>query len=90
MTDESTELPRLSTGVHGLDRVLQGGLFERSVYIVEGPPGSGKSMLAHRLPGILPPMTEREALETATVASISAQGFRLKDWARRPFRAPYR
>ena len=54
-----------------------------------GPPGSGKSMLAHRLPGILPPMTEREALETATVASISAQGFRLKDWARRPFRAPH-
>ena len=54
-----------------------------------GPPGSGKSMLAHRLPGILPPMTEREALETATVASISAQGFRLQDWARRPFRAPH-
>ena len=54
-----------------------------------GPPGSGKSMLAHRLPGILPPMTEEEALETATVASISTQGFRLQDWARRPFRAPH-
>jgi magnesium chelatase family protein len=54
-----------------------------------GPPGSGKSMLAHRLPGLLPPMTETEALETATVASISTQGFRLQDWARRPFRAPH-
>jgi magnesium chelatase family protein len=46
-------------------------------------------MLAHRLPGILPPMTETEALETATIASISTQGFRLRDWARRPFRAPH-
>src|SRR4029450_3669887 len=54
-----------------------------------GPPGAGKSMLAHRLPGILPPMTEREALETATVASISTLGFRVNDWGRRPFRAPH-
>ncbi len=54
-----------------------------------GPPGAGKSMLAHRLPGILPPMTEREALESATVASISAAGFRVRDWGRRPFRAPH-
>ncbi|HSL72072.1 MAG TPA: YifB family Mg chelatase-like AAA ATPase [Longimicrobiales bacterium] len=57
--------------------------------LMTGPPGSGKSMLAHRLPGILPPMTEAEALETATVASISTQGFRLQDWGRRPFRAPH-
>jgi magnesium chelatase family protein len=57
--------------------------------LMVGPPGSGKSMLAHRLPGILPPMTETEALETATVASISTRGFRLQDWARRPFRAPH-
>ena len=48
--------------------------------LFSGPPGAGKSMLAHRLPGILPPMTEREALETATVASISATGFRVRDW----------
>jgi len=54
-----------------------------------GPPGTGKSMLAHRLPGILPPMTEGEALETATVASISAQGARPSEWGQRPFRAPH-
>jgi magnesium chelatase family protein len=54
-----------------------------------GPPGTGKSMLAHRLPGILPPMTEAEALDTAMVASISLQGFRPEDWGRRPFRAPH-
>lgn len=57
--------------------------------LMTGPPGSGKSMLAHRLPGILPPMTETEALEAATIASISTQGFRLPDWSRRPFRAPH-
>jgi magnesium chelatase family protein len=54
-----------------------------------GPPGTGKSMLAHRLPGILPPMTDAEALETAIVASISAQGVRPSEWGRRPFRAPH-
>ena len=38
-----------------------------------GPPGTGKTMLASRLPGIMPPLTEDEALEAAAIASISAQ-----------------
>jgi magnesium chelatase family protein len=54
-----------------------------------GPPGTGKSMLAHRLPGILPPMTDAEALESATLASISAQGIRPREWGQRPFRSPH-
>ncbi len=54
-----------------------------------GPPGSGKTMLAQRLRGILPPMTPQEALDCAAVASISAQGFRVEHWGRRPFRAPH-
>ncbi len=54
-----------------------------------GPPGAGKSMLAHRLPGILPPLTPAEALETAMIASASAQGFREESWSQRPFRAPH-
>lgn len=53
-----------------------------------GPPGTGKSMLAARLPGILPPMTEAEALETAAVLSI-AGGFDVEQWRQRPFRAPH-
>ncbi len=54
-----------------------------------GPPGTGKSMLASRLPGILPSMNEDEALETASVLSISERGFSIKEWKRRPFRTPH-
>jgi len=54
-----------------------------------GPPGTGKSMLASRLPGILPSMSEAEALETAAVLSISAQGFDPRTWRLRPFRSPH-
>ena len=54
-----------------------------------GPPGTGKSMLASRLPGILPSMTEEEALETAALLSISSQGFDVASWKRRPFRSPH-
>ena len=54
-----------------------------------GPPGSGKTMLAERLPGILPPMTEQEAMATAAINSVSAQGFKLQDWKLRPVRMPH-
>lgn len=54
-----------------------------------GPPGSGKSMLAQRLPGLLPPLTEDEALEVASIASASAVGFRAGEFGRRPFRSPH-
>jgi magnesium chelatase family protein len=55
-----------------------------------GPPGTGKSMLASRLPGILPPMTEDEALETAAVRSVSGMGpFDPRRWRERPFRSPH-
>jgi magnesium chelatase family protein len=57
--------------------------------LMVGPPGTGKSMLAARLPGVLPPMSEAEALDAAAVRSLSTNGFRLEDWRRRPFRAPH-
>ncbi|HYP68097.1 MAG TPA: YifB family Mg chelatase-like AAA ATPase [Thiobacillaceae bacterium] len=56
--------------------------------LMSGPPGTGKSMLAARFPGILPPMTETEALESAAVHSLNG-GFRLEQWRRRPFRSPH-
>ncbi|MFV1997456.1 MAG: YifB family Mg chelatase-like AAA ATPase, partial [Acidiferrobacterales bacterium] len=54
-----------------------------------GPPGSGKTMLANRLPGILPQMNDVEAMETAAIHSISSRGFSIRDWKRRPFRSPH-
>jgi magnesium chelatase family protein len=54
-----------------------------------GPPGTGKSMLARRLPGILPPMTDSEALETAGVDSVLGYRVDLARWRLRPFRAPH-
>lgn len=53
-----------------------------------GPPGSGKSMLAHRFAGLLPPMTTQEALESATVISLTGV-FDPARWARRPTGAPH-
>jgi magnesium chelatase family protein len=54
-----------------------------------GPPGTGKTMLASRLPGILPPMTQREALESAAVQSLGSAGFDAARWRLRPFRSPH-
>ena len=54
-----------------------------------GPPGTGKSMLAARFPGILPPMSETEALEVAAIHSVSAAGFDAARWGERPYRAPH-
>ncbi len=54
-----------------------------------GPPGTGKTMLATRLPGVLPCMSETEALETAAVRSVSTLPFKPEHWGRRPFRAPH-
>jgi magnesium chelatase family protein len=59
-----------------------------SVLLV-GPPGTGKSMLAARFPGLLPPMTSGEALESGALASLGSGGFRPEHWKRRPFRAPH-
>jgi magnesium chelatase family protein len=54
-----------------------------------GPPGTGKTMLASRLAGILPTMTEEEALEVAAIQSITHQQINSKSWCTRPFRAPH-
>ncbi len=53
-----------------------------------GPPGAGKSMLAVRLPGLLPPLDPEQALQSATIQSI-AGSFDVSRWGLRPFRSPH-
>lgn len=54
-----------------------------------GPPGTGKTMLATRLSGLLPLMSEQESLQTATVNSVASIPFDAAGWRQRPFRAPH-
>jgi len=54
-----------------------------------GPPGTGKSMLAERLITLLPPMEEREAIETLAIRSINESSFDPNTWRQRPFRHPH-
>jgi magnesium chelatase family protein len=76
-------------GQHRARRALEIAAAGRHNMVMVGPPGTGKSMLASRLPGILPPMTNQHALESAAVNSISHHGFDISTWKQRPFRHPH-
>ena len=54
-----------------------------------GPPGTGKTMLAQRFPGILPPMSQDEALESAALQSLTTRGFSAERFGVRPWRSPH-
>jgi magnesium chelatase family protein len=54
-----------------------------------GPPGTGKSMLAARLPSLMPKLSENQALTVAAIQSISSSGIDISRWRLRPFRAPH-
>ncbi len=75
-------------GQHHAKRAIEIAAAGGHSLLMIGPPGSGKTMLASRLPGVLPPMTDDEALEAAAVQSLT-KGLSLKDWRRRPFRTPH-
>lgn len=68
----------------GLEIAAAGG---HSV-LMTGPPGSGKSMLAQRFAGLLPPMTVTESLQSAALASLAGR-FKLEHWGRRPTCSPH-
>ncbi len=76
-------------GQHQAKRVLEIAAAGGHSLLMTGPPGTGKTMLAERLPGILPPMSEEEAVESAALASISDRGFTSEHWGIRPFRSPH-
>src|SRR6266550_1451406 len=69
-------------------RALEIAAAGRHSVLFVGPPGTGKSMLAQRLPSLLPPLAEDEALEAAALASLAGR-FTPERWRERPYRAPH-
>jgi magnesium chelatase family protein len=75
-------------GQAGAKRALEIAAAGHHSVLMVGPPGTGKSMLAQRLPSLLPPMSDNEALAAAAIASL-ASAFDPARWMVRPFRAPH-
>jgi len=73
---------------HTVKRALEIAAAGGHSVLMSGPPGTGKSMLASRLPSILPDMDEQEAMESAALLSLNG-GFQPQHWRRRPYRAPH-
>ena len=75
-------------GLAGPKRALEIAAAGGHSLLLTGPPGSGKSLLAQRLAGLLPPMNVDEALECAAVASLAGR-FSLARWGLRPTQSPH-
>lgn len=75
-------------GQTGAKRALEIAAAGGHSLLMVGPPGSGKSMLAHRFAGLLPDLSVDEALETASVASLAGR-FQIENWLKRPTRHPH-
>ena len=75
-------------GQAGARRALEIAAAGGHSVLLSGPPGAGKSMLAHRFAGLLPPMTVQEALESAAIASLCGR-FAMERWSLRPTCAPH-
>jgi magnesium chelatase family protein len=88
---ETSALPDLSDvkGQECAKRVLEVAAAGGHNLLMIGPPGAGKSMLAARLPSILPPLSSEEMLEVSMVHSLAGELMGGKLAARRPFRAPH-
>ena len=88
---EAPELPpdlRDIKGQAGAKRALEIAAAGEHSLLMVGPPGTGKSMLAQRLPGLLPPLDQEQALESAAVLSLAGQ-FAPARWGQRVLRSPH-
>ncbi|CAG0974828.1 Competence protein ComM [Burkholderiales bacterium] len=88
--DAPANMPDLAEvrGQHQAKRALEIAAAGGHSLLLCGPPGAGKSMLARRLPSLLAPLDEDEALEVAAIASLAGR-FDPARWRERPFRAPH-
>ena len=78
-------------GQHQAKRALEIAAAGQHNLLFIGPPGTGKSMLASRLPGLLPPLSTSEKMEVAAIASVTPHTRKniTQLWQQRPFRAPH-
>ena len=89
--DDSRDYPDLRDvkGQESAKRAIEIAAAGGHHLLMIGPPGAGKSMLAARLPGILPPLEPEEALEVSLIASVAGQLINGRLTRRRPFRDPH-
>jgi len=76
-------------GQHQAKRALEIAAAGNHNLLMIGPPGTGKSMLSERFSTILPPLTEQQALENASIASVGANGINLNQWRKPAYRSPH-
>lgn len=89
---------QIMTGITEISAVRGQALAKRALLIAAagghnllmvGPPGTGKTLLANAMPGLLPSLSESDALAVAAVRSVAGVGFDPADWASAPFRSPH-
>jgi Mg chelatase-related protein len=83
--DDLSDIMGQEQGKRALEITAAGG---HNLLLI-GPPGTGKTMLASRLSGLLPPLNNHEALESAAIFSLVSSISLHKQWRRRPFRSPH-
>ncbi|NDO80715.1 ATP-dependent protease [Citrobacter sp. NCU1] len=84
-SDDLSDVIGQEQGKRGLEITAAGG---HNLLLI-GPPGTGKTMLASRLNGLLPPLSNEEALESAAILSLVNSDTVQKHWKQRPFRSPH-